>query len=512
MKILFYSIRPYLRKRYLTFLALLAIVLAPVMLKRTGAIKSWTSDRRLTVMTPHNETIQRELGAAFINYWEKKTGESLYIDWRVPGGSNEIRMVLDSLYQAADKRVADGDGDGGIGVDVLFGGGQLFFEQEQQEGRLVELNVFAEQVDLFANSSIPASFTGEPFYDDEKQWVGVCLSQFGIVYNEDGLRAIGVEAPKTWDDLADPAYFGKLALADPTKSGSVAKAFEMLVQQKMHDRLKNIQQQPGEPMDKAIARTKREGWTDGIRLIQKIAANARYFTDSATKIPHDVAQGDAVAGICIDFYGRTYNQRFMQPDGSSRVGWVAPVGGTSLSVDPVAVLRGAAEPELAQEFVSFLMSERGQLLWNGQPGSSIGTNKRALRRLPVRRDLYIPENLAQFTDPEAMPFETSGDFVYDPELTQNVFGSLRFIIRVMCMDSHDELKSAWKSLIDADFPVRAMAIFNDVSEVSYEKAQHEIKRAIESGSKIDLVEQSIRKGTVFRVNFSKVKNMADKGR
>ena len=57
-----------------------------------------------------------------------------------------------------------------------------------------------------------------------------------------------------------------------------------------------------EPREAAIAR----GWEAGLQLLIRMAANSRYFTDSASKIPHDVAQGNAAAGMCIDFYGRSY--------------------------------------------------------------------------------------------------------------------------------------------------------------------------------------------------------------
>ena len=39
-----------------------------------------------------------------------------------------------------------------------------------------------------------------------------------------------------------------------------------------------------------------------------IAANGRYFTDSAPQVPNDVGNGDAAAGIAIDFYGRVYQE------------------------------------------------------------------------------------------------------------------------------------------------------------------------------------------------------------
>ncbi len=70
---------------------------------------------------------------------------------------------------------------------------------------------------------------GGPLYDPEQHWLAAAVSSFGIVYNTDALETIGVETPRTWDDLTDPAYRGWLAMADPRASGSVATAFQKLL-------------------------------------------------------------------------------------------------------------------------------------------------------------------------------------------------------------------------------------------------------------------------------------------
>jgi len=71
----------------------------------------------------------------------------------------------------------------------------------------------------------------------------------------------------------------------------------------------------------------REGWPRGLASIQDISANARYYTDQSPKIPLEVTKGDAAAGMCIDYYGRSAEEKVRQPNGWSRVGFVAPMGG-----------------------------------------------------------------------------------------------------------------------------------------------------------------------------------------
>lgn len=476
--------------RILAVLAILAaIVAAPILLRRDTELgRAATADERLVIITPHNETIRAEFGEAFGAWWRERTGRSIYVDWRTPGGSSEIRRVLDSGFSAADA-----DGRAGIGIDVFFGGGDYEFRKQAEAGRLVPLRVFDSHPQWFAPEVIPPQFTGELYYDPDHTWVGVCVSQFGICYNLDGLARRGLPEPRRWADLADPRYRGAIALADPTKSGSVARAFEMIVQQQMQEALA----EPGRPRAEALA----DGWQRGMRLLQAICANARYFTDSAPKVPQDVAQGDSIAGMSIDFYSRAYHEKLKRPDGSSRLVWIAPEGGTSVSVDPVAVFRGAPHPDTAQAFAQFLLEDRGQLLWNLLPGSPGGPRSRALRRLPVRRDLYTPHHLQHFADPAAMPYERTGGFAYQPELTGNLYLALRTIIRAMCIDSHHELTAAWHAIHDSRRHTLAREALFDVSAVSHQRVTSEIAPLLKRADPLAVVRFSAALCQTFRDNY-----------
>jgi hypothetical protein len=133
--------------------------------------------------------------------------------------------------------------------------------------------------------------------------------------------------------------------------------------------------------------------------------------------------------------------------------------------------------EIAQEFVRFCLTERGQLLWNLKPGVEGGPKSRSLRRLPVRRDLYTPDRLSHFTDPDALPFERAGSFVYQPELTSKAFDALRVIFRAMCMDPHDELKDAWRAVaIEGSGSLDAL---QDIEVISYERVMNELLPVLE---------------------------------
>jgi iron(III) transport system substrate-binding protein len=449
-----------LKTRASIIFGLLALIVAlPLALRRdTVSVSKGTADDHLVVLTPHNESIRQEFGEAFAAYWKERTGRTIHLDWRTPGGTSEIRMVLDAGYKAAEET-----GRAGIGVDLFFGGGEPDFAGQARQGRLVPLEVFDRRPELFGDDApIPQSYTGERYYPDDKVWVGTCISQFGICYNPDVLERMGLPEPKQWADLAEPGYAGALALADPTKSGSVARTFELLVQGEIQ---RELRENP-DHREAAIA----AGWTRGMRMIQRLSANARYFTDSASKIPHDVGQGNAAAGMCIDFYGRSYSEELRKKDGGRRVVWVAPEGGTTLSCDPIAVLKGAPNAAVAQEFVEFCLSRRAQGLWFGKPGAPGGPRDRALHRSPIRRDMYVPEYVGNSTMPGARPYEDPGNFTYERELTGAAFNTLRQLVKIMCIDSHHELQAAWKAIREAGMPADALAEFSDVSIVAYDKA------------------------------------------
>lgn len=483
-------------RAWIIFGLLALIVALPMVLRQQTATTNFKSaDDTLIILSPHNESIRQEFGEAFAAHWKKTTGRTIYIDWRTPGGTSEIRMVLDAGFKAAE----DG-GREGIGVDMFFGGGEPDFASQAKKGRLIPLRVFEKHPELFVKDGvIPEIFTGERYYPADHVWVASCMSQFGICYNPDVLKRLEIPPPTAWNDLADPRYAGTLALADPTKSGSVARAFELLVQAEMQRAVTAS----GAVREQALD----AGWTAGLQLIQRMAANARYFTDSASKIPQDVGQGNSSAGMCIDFYGRSFAEELTSKSGDPRVVWIAPVGGTTLSGDPIAILKGAKNIEVAQAFVEFTLSPGAQTLWFGKPGTPGGPAKRALHRTPIRRDIYTPENLANSTMPNANPYEDPANFTYQRELTGAAFNTLRQLVKIMCIDSHEEMKSAWLAIRDAGMPADALAVFSDVSIMNYAKGGKG-DPILDGPDALKAAERASEIGEWFRANYRKAEAMA----
>ena len=538
-------------KQALLLLALLAVLVLPFALRpaREGRGKA---DDTLVIISPHNEAIRHEFDRAFARWYRERTGRTVVIDWRLIGGTSEIARFLDGEYTAAfqnhwknrlgrtwsnevlagfsnsslpadasaeakEAHAAFLASDVGCGIDLFYGGGSYDFIRQAQAGRLVDSGVLKAHPEWFNDAVIPQSFAGEAYWDKDGLWLGTVLSSFGIVANRDSLARLGVTtAPKSWADLANPRYAGEVALADPTKSGSSAKAFENVIQQQMQRMVSGrmaTERYAGEEARKAAeARAVSEGWTEGLRLLQRTGANARYFTDSAQKVPIDVAAGDCAAGMGIDFYGRQQQEAVRRRGSGDRMTYVSPEGGAVASVDPVGLLRGAPHRAVAVAFIEFSLSMEGQKLWNLKPGAPGGPEYFALRRLPVRKDFYEIEGIDRLrSDPEEHPYATQeGRLIYRPERTGKLFRELAFVMRVMCLDTQPELKRAWRALIDAGMPADALAVFQDVSAVSYEETAGRIRAALRSKNKVDEIKLANELGNRFRAQYLKVVEMTEK--
>ena len=527
---------------YAVVAAMFLIVAVPFLLKPKEDLLA-RADETLVLVSPHNEAVRHEFTVAFMRYYKEKTGRSIRLDWRTPGGTSEIARYLAGEYLASfenvwkksgrrwDSQVAAAfdsakvvlnedptkdspeqaarrfflESETGIGIDVFFGGGAYDFEIQSLAGRLVPSDVIRNHPAWFSEDSIPQTVSGEVFYDAQARWIGACLSSFGICYNSDSLRRLGFEElPASWEDLTNPVFFRQVALADPTKSGSAAKAFEMVIQQQMQE----LVQGAGSDGDEVLAR----GWTRGLQIIQAASANARYFTDAASKIPLDVSLGDAAIGMCIDFYGRFQSEAVQVGDKPSRLQYFTPAGGSSVGVDPIGILRGAPNRAAAEEFLAFVLSLEGQKLWNFKVGTPGGPEKYALRRLPIRKELYAPEFAAYRSDPEVQPYEEAKLFTYHPKWTAPLFRVMSFIIRVACLDLHKEQTEAWQALVAAKFPREAYRAFTNLDAVNYETARTTLKKALDSKNRIEEVRLAKELSDKFRAQYKEAAQLAKEGK
>ena len=360
------------------------------------------------------------------------------------------------------------------------------------------------EFNVFGDGGIPQQVGGEPYWDKAGRWVGVCVSGFGICYNPEALARLGIERPPTrWDDLADARFAGHLALADPSKSGSANKAFEMLIQQRMSETFARR----GSPARGSAAESAAlaEGFDDGLRLVRRIGGSARYFTDQAGKVVQDVQNGSAAAGMCIDFYGR-FESTTTGP--GSRVRFVLPHGGSSMGADPIGLLRGAPNVEEAKAFIDFVLSDAGQSLFAYKRGVPGGPERYAMRRAPILPAMFEPSRLALRSDPQDNPYETARDFTYHGSWTGPLFRALSFVIRVMCVDTEVELHEAAATLAENGNPPEAKAAFDDMSLVSYLTVKNDIAPTLASGDPLREVALQNRLVKALKAHYEHVTELA----
>src|SRR5882762_7303420 len=420
---------------------------------------------RLVVVTPHNQDIRREFGYAFSDWHEKKYGEAVEIDYRTPGGTNDIKRLLENTYGPYREKDGKLPPDVPADIDIVWGGGDYFFYSELKKLGSPPMNVLQPiRLDpaLLAQAFPQDRLAGVRLYDSgtgAPTWVGVALSSFGIVYNADvyatlntkkGKNNVPLPEPRTWQDLARPELSGLIALADPAHSGSAGVAFLMVVQRRMADAEEALFKSRPDlaAMPRAEAAKTHDyqtaiakGWKQGMSDLLLIAANARYFSDSAFLVPNDVANGEAAAGMAIDFYGRVYQESV----GPNRCRFISPIAATAITPDPVGILHGVKgrQYELALHFVEFLISPQGQRLWILRPGENDGPRFRALRRPPIRRDVY--GDRTGWAD-DVNPFEEAGGFNQRGEW-MSTFTDTRMIWAAAWIDSRDALQKTYRRIL-----------------------------------------------------------------
>ncbi len=471
--------------------ALLALVIGiPFLLRPPAADRSaLPPEQTLIIITPHVQQIAKEFGPAFEAWHQRTYGKQVRIDWRGPIGTSDLLKLLQAQYSAAITSgdiLPDGTCKAGVMTfDVLFGGGS-FDHGRVKKGVTVQLGLDEQgkPKSVTVPMSAPAGFeqkqldgwfgrnaVGTQFlYDPQQYWIGTALSAFGIVYNKDIYARLRLPEPTQFADLARPELAGWVALADPRQSGSIATTFDAI----LNNELWAVARAEGWNLEldaalTAEAKDKKNlwvramwpghgaaiqgAWDRGWRLLMEMCANTRYFTSSSTKPPIDVSQGEAAAGLAIDFYGRGQSQFVLLPGedpSRSRVGYVDPRGATYIDADPVSILRGGPNPLLAKRFVEFCLSEEGQALWDfpvrtkaeSRPTepAGLGPAQFSLRRMPVRRMMY-EQYRDRFVDKDLAPYETASD-----TKPVNWRPAIGVMMGAFAIDVGDAQRDAWRAL------------------------------------------------------------------
>ena len=467
--------------------ALLALPFALAPRQAENALLPSEECETLVIISAHNKALRDEYEIAFTKWYKEKYNKEIRIDFRNPGGTSDIIRYIADRYETEFRRYYEAhpewgewnsavrtsftderacrtpeqkaarkrflESNVGIGIDLFAGGGVFNHEQTAARGYAADAGIAQSHPECLKH--IPASFGGDKLYSPKGEFYGVVLSTFGILYNTARLKEMKGTPPLYWSDLGEARFFNTLAVADPTKSGSANKCYEIMIQQCMA--------QANDPV---------KGWQEGFSLLKKLFANARSISDSAGQAVRDVASGEAAAGTAIDTYGISEMLWSTHVYGTPKCIYVTPKGGTAVSSDPIQMLRGAPNPKAAKAFIAFLLSREGQLLHCLKAGTPGGPGKNGINRPPIRRDLYTPELQKNFFLPGYDPYASGADFTYRPQWTGKYYSLIRVLLRTIVLEPHQELKAAYAAIIKAGGPdkvPRAMEKFNALP-FSYKEA------------------------------------------
>lgn len=491
-----------MKKSIFAFIIFLAILLIPFAMRPEKQAADYAENAdTLVIVTPHSESIKLEFANAFKKYYFNRYGRNINIDFRNIGGTSDIIRYIDSRFESEFKDYYTSKGlewnntvkasftsklppdasdeakkarqlfmesNVGIGLDLFWGGGTFDQSKMASKGYAVDGGAFVRHPEYFKPEIIPQNFAGETFYDKNGLYYGVCLSSFGICINPDVVRECGVDPNdvKCWDDMARKEFFGKVVVADPSKSGSVTKCFESILQEKMYKAVNKYGVEKGLEI----------GFAEGFSLIRRIIANSRAVTDSASKVTREIASGNGGIGMAIDFYTLAEQQftASMSPEGRGKIRYITPEGGSFVSADPIQMMRGAKNRKQAEAFIDFCLSEDGQKLWNHRPGTPGGPSKYALLRPPIRRDIHERSDSSNLSEGSYNPYISSENVYYNGRWTGPYFNLIRILIRTTMQDVVEEMREAHYAILQAggyEKVPQAAAAFNRMI-VPYSEARN----------------------------------------
>lgn len=254
---------------------------------------------QITFYSPETPDMTKELGQKF---------EELH------GGSVDVQYAGTNVL--VNRMMAEKDNPQG---DVWYGGGGILpFEAAADKG------IIGSYIPDFAKDWETVEDGIKVKHEDGK-YVGTEIFVLGFAYNTELVSE--EEAPKTWDDLLDPKWKGKIQFSNPAASGT---ATLMVLNQMMQ-------------------RGEKEGW----EYFEKLVDQANSMPDSGSAPTKAVSMGEAHIGVGFDFMA--YEQK---AKGES-VDFVVP-DKTPILTNPVSIVEGGPNPDGGKKLMDFLLSKDGQ--------------------------------------------------------------------------------------------------------------------------------------------------------
>ena len=165
----------------------------------------------------------------------------------------------------------------------------------------------------------------DTYKDPGNNWFGIYKGILGFMVNNEELQRLGIEAPKTWDDLTKPEYKGLIMLSNPNTAGTAKPVINTIVQMKGHD--------------------------EAMEYFKKLDQNIAQYTKSGSGPSKMVGPGECVIGI-----GFLHDGIYQILQGYDNIGLIVPEDGTSFEIGATAIFKGAAHPNAAKLWIEYALS------------------------------------------------------------------------------------------------------------------------------------------------------------
>ena len=203
---------------------------------------------------------------------------------------------------------------GNPSADVWFGGTNDPYNEMARAGMLM------------AYEAKNAEHLVKPaFRDAEGYWYGIYQGILGFMVNNEELERLGIDAPKTWDDLLKPEYEGLIWLSNPNTAGTAKLVINTMVQMKGHD--------------------------EGLAYLVELDKNIAQYTKSGSGPSKNVGTGECTIGI-----GFLHDGVYQILQGYDNIGLIIPEDGTSYEIGSTAIFEGCEHPNAAKLWIEFALS------------------------------------------------------------------------------------------------------------------------------------------------------------
>lgn len=197
----------------------------------------------------------------------------------------------------------------------------------------------------------------ETFKDPADMWIGESQQPSVIMYNKTLVPEN--EVPKTWADLLDAKWQGKIASANPASSGS---AYTLLC-------------------NMILSESKQADYSDGWAFIEQLAPNL-VISGGSSSVYKGVAAGEYALGLTLEQLAWVFVGA--DPD---TCGMIYPEDGSSNVPDGFAMVANCPNPDMAALLMDFLVSAECQQVMSDEFG-----------RRTVRDDIAQPAALPNLDD------------------------------------------------------------------------------------------------------------------